>query len=64
MGVGIDTRAGFLCMLKHFLSEMIEIVQSSPMCICVYMYVGLRIRGLLEKYPTLFFYANTWWIII
>jgi len=23
-----------------------------------------RIRGLLEKYPTVFFYANTWWIII
>jgi len=22
------------------------------------------IRGLLEKYPTVFFYANTWWIII
>ena len=25
---------------------------------------GLQIRGLLEKYPTVFFYANTWWIII
>ena len=24
----------------------------------------LLIRGLLEKYPTVFFYANTWWIII
>ena len=22
------------------------------------------LRGLLEKYPTVFFYANTWWIII
>jgi hypothetical protein len=22
------------------------------------------IRGLLEKYPTVFFYANPWWIII
>ena len=22
------------------------------------------VRGLLEKYPTVFFYANTWWIII
>jgi len=26
--------------------------------------LGRQIRGLLEKYPTLFFYANTWWIII
>jgi hypothetical protein len=24
----------------------------------------LHVRGLLEKYPTVFFYANTWWIII
>jgi len=24
----------------------------------------MHIRGLLEKYPTVFFYANTWWIII
>jgi len=23
-----------------------------------------RVRGLLERYPTVFFYANTWWIII
>ena len=23
-----------------------------------------QVRGLLEKYPTVFFYANTWWIII
>ena len=22
------------------------------------------LRGLLEKYPTVFLYANTWWIII
>ena len=25
---------------------------------------SFRVRGLLEKYPTVFFYANTWWIII
>jgi len=24
----------------------------------------IYVRGLLEKYPTVFFYANTWWIII
>ena len=27
-------------------------------------YVQKAVRGLLEKYPTVFFYANTWWIII
>ena len=26
--------------------------------------LSITIRGLLEKYPTVFFYANTWWIII
>ena len=26
--------------------------------------IKINIRGLLEKYPTVFFYANTWWIII
>jgi hypothetical protein len=29
-----------------------------------YKTTGGFIRGLLEKYPTVFFYANTWWIII
>ena len=39
-------------------------------CMCIYIYMYVRvyiyiyIRGLLEKYPTVFFYANTWWIII
>jgi len=26
--------------------------------------INFYVRGLLEKYPTVFFYANTWWIII
>jgi hypothetical protein len=43
MCVDIDTRAGVLYVLKHFLSEMIEIVQSSPKCVCVCMCVGVRI---------------------
>jgi len=43
MCVSTDTRAGVLYVIKHFLSEMIEIVQSSPMCVCVCMYVGVRL---------------------
>jgi len=43
MCVNTDTRAGVLYVIKHILSEMIEIVQSSPMCVCVCMYVGVRI---------------------
>ena len=38
------------------------------LCILFIIIIGgilvLFIRGLLEKYPTVFFYANTWWIII
>jgi hypothetical protein len=33
-------------------------------CIFKYDFIVYDIRGLLEKYPTVFFYANTWWIII
>ena len=30
----------------------------------IYLFQNDSLRGLLEKYPTVFFYANTWWIII
>jgi hypothetical protein len=35
MCVSTDARAGLLYVLKYVLSQMIEIVQSSPMCVCV-----------------------------
>jgi hypothetical protein len=45
MCVRTDTRAGILYVLKQVLSEMIEIVQSSPMrvCVCIYVWRGTYI---------------------
>jgi len=43
MCLSTDTCAGVLYVVKHVLSEMIEILQSSPMFVCVCMYVGVRI---------------------
>ena len=40
---------------QNFGVAMVKIVQ---------VLSNAAVRGLLEKYPTVFFYANTWWIII
>ena len=46
---------------KQYIPKKNANVSASKCSNCVTLQV---IRGLLEKYPTFFFYANTWWIII
>jgi hypothetical protein len=52
-----------------------HVAKYSTLYVHVYLYAAIVqhifltttisiVRGLLEKYPTVFFYANTWWIII
>ena len=58
------------CEWNFYATVMEDHIESgrSLSCMSVHMYIGMHVcmyvRGLLEKYPTVFFYANTWWIII